>query len=193
MWRFDKGMVMRISLSALLICGLAALSADAVAHGADAPAELTPSHLGDYISEPGEALPDFLKRVGGALHTYTQETGWEACGAIGQAEDRYSVRLFSDRVPHGCAVRTSTIAEGFTFAGETIHSHPWQLVLTLDAHARAWSRFYGDGHQGTSTLRNDGSSGFSRADYATGAGWLVAKGQLLHQASGKTTRLGPVR
>lgn len=159
---------------------------------AQLPANLEPVHLGDWSSEDGEALPDFLRRVGGALHAYTLESGWEACGAVGESNGRYSVRLFSDRVPHGCAVRPSTLADGYAFTGETIHSHPWQKVLTLDARARAWSRHYGDGNHGAPTLRNDGAGGFSRADLAGGPGWLVAKGQLLHQAEGKTTRHGTV-
>ena len=166
-------------------------SAPVMAHG-DVPENLAPVHVADFTSEAGEALPDFLRRVGGALHAYTLETGWEACGAIGQADGRFSVRLFSDRVPHGCAIRTGTIAEGFAFSGETIHSHPHEKLLALDARARAWSRFYGDGNASAPTLRNDGSSGFSRADLAGGPGWLVAKGQLLHQARGKTTRHGEV-
>ena len=172
-----------------LVASLFATSA--MAHQA-VPENLAPVHVGDFTSEAGEALPDFLRRVGGALHAYTLETGFEACGAIGQADGRFSVRLFSDRVPHGCAVRTGTMAAGFAFSGETIHSHPHAKLLTLDSRARAWSNFYRDGNGGAPTLRNDGSSGFSRADLAGGPGWLVAKGQLLHQARGKTTRHGEV-
>ncbi len=159
---------------------------------AQLPANLEPVHVADFTSTEGEALPDFLRRVGEALHAYTLENGWEACGAIGEASGRFAVALFSDRVPHGCAVRPSTLADGYAFTGETIHSHPWQKVLTLDARARAWSRHYGDGNHGAPTLRNDGAGGFSRADLAGGPGWLVAKGRLLHQTGGKTTQHGAV-
>lgn len=149
-------------------------------------------HLGDYTSEPGEALPDFLRRTGQVLHAFTRDSGHEACGAIASDGQRFAVRLYTDGVPHGCAIRTSEVPDGFAFTGETFHSHPWQKVLTMTPAARAWSRFHKDGHDGASTLRNDGAGGFSRADYAGGPGWLVAKGQLLHQAGGKTTRYGTI-
>lgn len=149
-------------------------------------------HLGDYVSEPSEALPDFLRRTGRVLHDFTRRSGHEACGAIASDGPRFAVRLYTDGVPHGCAVRTSEVPKGFAFTGETIHSHPSQPLLTLDAKAKAWSRFYRDGNDGAPTLRNDGASGFSPADHAGGPGWLVAKGRLLHQANGKTSRYGSV-
>ena len=130
--------------------------------------------------------------MGRVLHDYTRANGNEACGPIGFDGLRYSVRLHTDGVPHGCAMRANDVLEGFKFTGETIHSHPWQKLLVMTPKARAWSKHYGDGNEGAPTLRNDGAGGFSHADYASGAGWLVAKGQLLHQADGTTTRHGPV-
>lgn len=149
-------------------------------------------HLGDYTSAPDEALPDFLRRIGRTLHIFTRGAGHEACGAIAHDGERYAVRLYSDGVPHGCAIHTNEVLDGFTFTGETIHSHPWQKLLTMTPQARAWSRFYRDGHTSAPTLRNDGSAGFSKADRANGDGWLVAGGQLLHLSHGRTERLGPV-
>ncbi|WP_241898440.1 hypothetical protein [Stenotrophomonas maltophilia] len=149
-------------------------------------------HLGDYSSEPGEALPDFLRRTGRALHDFTRQSGNEACGAIASDGQRFSFRLYTDGVPHGCAIQTSAVLDGFAFTGETIHSHPWQKVLTMTRTARAWSQFYRDGHAGAPTLRNDGATGFSKADRANGDGWLVAGGQLLHLVNGKTQRHGSV-
>ena len=169
------------------------LSGFAFAGGAPAsPASWPQEPLGDYTSAPDEALPAFLRRVGRVLHDYTRANGNEACGPIGFDGLRYSVRLHTDGVPHGCAMRANDVLEGFKFTGETIHSHPWQKLLVMTPKARAWSKHYGDGNEGAPTLRNDGAGGFSHADYASGAGWLVAKGQLLHQADGKTTRHGPV-
>ncbi|AIL06806.1 MULTISPECIES: hypothetical protein [Stenotrophomonas] len=149
-------------------------------------------HLGDHVSEPGEALPDFLRRTGRVLHDYTRQSGNEACGAIASDGQRFSLRLYTDGVPHGCVIRTSEVMEGSAFTGETIHSHPWQKVLTMTPAARAWSHFYKDGNAGAPTLRNDGAVGFSKADRANGDGWLIAGGQLLHLVNGKTERLGPV-
>lgn len=164
----------------------------ALADGTSSPAPWPQESVGDYTSEPGEALPVFLHRVGRVLHDYTRGNGNEACGPIASDGSRYSVRLHSDGVPHGCAMRASDVLEGFTFTGETIHSHPWQKLLVMSPKARAWSKQHGDGNEGAPTLRNDGAGGFSRADRASGAGWLVAKGELMHQAGGKTTRHGTV-
>lgn len=149
-------------------------------------------HLADYVSEPGEALPDFLRRTGRVLHDFTRQSGHEACGAIASDGQRFSLRLYTDGVPHGCAIRTSEVLEGFAFTGETIHSHPWQKVLTMTPAARAWSHFDKDGNAGAPTLRNDGATGFSKADRANGDGWLAAGGALLHLVNGKTERHGPV-
>lgn len=173
-------------LLALLVPGLA------VAGGTPSPAPWPQEPLGDYTSEPGETLPTFLHRVGRVLHDYTRANGNEACGPIASDGARYSVRLHTDGVPHGCAMQASDVLEGFTFTGETIHSHPWQKLLVMTPKARTWSRFYKDGHADAPTLRNDGASGFSKADRANGDGWLVAGGQLLHLAHGKTERLGPI-
>lgn len=145
--------------------------------------------LGDFTSEHGETLPDFLMRVGVELDAYTHSSGAEACGAIAEQAGRYSVRLYTDGVPHGCAIHPGDVMEGYSFTGETIHSHPWQKVLTMTAAARAWSRFYRDGNEGAPTLRNDGAGGFSKADRKNG-GWLVASRQLLYLNNGKTERLG---
>ncbi|WP_372381383.1 hypothetical protein [Xanthomonas sp. NCPPB 1754] len=147
-------------------------------------------HLGDYVSGPGESLPDFLRRTGRVLHEFTRQSGNEACGAIASDGRRFSLRLYTDGVPHGCAIRTNEVLEGFAYTGETIHSHPWQKVLKMTPAATAWSRQHRDGNERASSLRNDGASGFSKADRANGDGWLVAGGSLLHIVNGKSERVG---
>lgn len=144
--------------------------------------------LGDYISEPGEALPHFLLRTAHVLHDFTRQSGNEACGAIGSDGSRYAFSLYTDGVPHGCSVWTSEIPKGFSYVGETIHSHPWQKVLKMTPSATAWSRHYHDGNERSSSIRNEGANGFSKADKANGDGWLVAGGALLHRVNGKNTR-----
>jgi len=145
--------------------------------------------IAEYTSDHGESLPEFLKRVGIALHEFTRSTGWEGCGAIGKRGDYYSVRLYSDHVPHGCAVYPSELADGFEFSGETIHSHPWQQVLVMTPAARAWSEFYKDGNASALTIRNDGANGFSKLDRKNG-GWLIARRQLMRLEGGKTVNYG---
>jgi hypothetical protein len=150
-------------------------------------------HLFNFSSDLAEPLDQFLLKVGSHLHDYTTKTGNEACGAIGQKDGFFSVMIYTDEVPHGCAVYTNSLLEGYRWSGETIHSHPRHNLLKMTSKARAWSRFYKDGNDGTPTLRNDGADGFSQRDIASGPGWLVAKGQLLHQSGPRTvTRHGSV-
>lgn len=58
-------------------------------------------HLGDHVSEPGEALPDFLRRTGRVLHDYTRQSGNEACGAIASDGQRF----FPAPLHRWCATR----------------------------------------------------------------------------------------
>ena len=148
--------------------------------------------LGEHSSLDGEALEEFLIRLGHVIHVFTTDTGNEACGVIGVHGTRYAVKLRTDNVPQGCVMRTQDVVEGYTFTGETIHSHPRQNLLVLSAAAMAWSQKYKDGNEGATTIRNDGASGFSRADYKNGAGWLVAKGKLMHYSAGRTKQYGKV-
>ncbi|CAH0064126.1 hypothetical protein [Stenotrophomonas geniculata] len=150
-------------------------------------------HLGDHVSEPGEALPDFLRRTGAALRDFTRRTGHEACGALARDGQRFSYRLYTDGVPHGCAVFPSQVLPGFTYTGETFHSHPTAAVIELDRAGRAWSRHYGVGVQHLRQalpIRNRWHT-FSPEDFAGGPGWLVAGNRLLHQrGENEVTRHG---
>lgn len=148
--------------------------------------------LGEFTSESGEELVSFLHRVAPTLHLFSRDKGQEACGAIGTDGQRFSIQVYTDGVPQGCAIHTSEVSPGFVFSGQTLHSHPWQKILVMTPAARAWSQHYKDGNAGAPTLRNDGSSGFSKADRANGDGWLVAGGQLLQLKQGKTLRHGPL-
>lgn len=149
--------------------------------------------LGEYTSNPNETLEQFMKRVSPALHIFTLRTGNEACAAIGMKDGTYAIRLYTDGVPHGCTLQTTDLLDGYTFTGETIHSHPWQKILVMTPAASAWSEFYKDGNARTTSLRNDGSSGFSKADRVNGDGWLVAGGNLLHLSNGKTQKIGSIK
>lgn len=135
-------------------------------------------HLGDFVSEDGEELSSFLQRTASVIADFTKRTGYEACGAIASNDQKFSLKLFTDSVPHGCAIRTSEVMEGFSFIGETIHSHPHQSILNIDRKARAWSEAYGQRIQADS-IRNDGRGGFSKLDLSNAIpGWLVAGGKL---------------
>lgn len=139
--------------------------------------------LGEHHSQPGETLAQFLLRdVAPAMATYTHRTGWETCARIAKAADgTFGVRLSSNHVQIGCLAGQAGVPEDMTWTGETIHSHPDGLQLTLTDTDRAWAQAVGD----TATARSKDFSvgldnGFSAADFKT-AGYLVASGRLLYQ------------
>jgi hypothetical protein len=147
-------------------------------------------HLGDYVSEPGEPLEIFLKRLGLVLDAHTKATGHEACGMIGwqASTERHAVALFTDGVQRGCSMRYSEVPTGFETTRETIHSHPYATLITLTAADRAWNRAHNDMMHG-STINI--KPGFSQGDFDAGPGWLVFQGTLQYQRGwGRVRRFG---
>jgi len=137
-------------------------------------------HLGDYVSEPGEPLEIFLKRLGLVLDAHTKATGHEACGMIGfqASTDRHAVALFTDGVQRGCSMRYSQVPAGFETTRESIHSHPYATLITLTDADRAWNRAHNDVMHGTTV---NIKPGFSQGDFDAGPGWLVFQGTLQYQ------------
>ncbi|WP_265732404.1 hypothetical protein [Stenotrophomonas sp. SG1] len=146
-------------------------------------------------SVQGQDLAEFLTVVGSKLRTYTDRTGHEACAAIGIRDNgSYSVQVFTDGVSIGCTIDTGEIQQGARFTGEIIHSHPTQKILSIGAAERAWAERHKAPSAGAATVRNDGSSGFSRVDYNySGVSWLVAGRTLLRKDErGKTRKVGEI-
>ena len=137
-------------------------------------------HLGDYVSDPGEPLELFLKRLGLVLDAHTKATGHETCGMIGwqAATSRHAVALYTDGVQRGCSMRYSQVPDGFVSTRETIHSHPYATSIVLRDADRAWNKAHNDLMYGrTVTLE----PGFSQGDFDAGPGWLVFQGTLQYQ------------
>jgi len=137
-------------------------------------------HLGDYVSEKGEPLEMFLKRLGVVLHAHTKSTGHEACGMIGRqsATDRHAVSLYTDGVQRGCTMRYSEVPDGFDSTRETIHSHPHATLITLTQQDKAWNKAHNDVMHGATVNIHQG---FSQGDFDAGPGWLVFQGVLQYQ------------
>ncbi len=166
------------------------LTSSAFAHGTTQTAAWERQALGQYLSEPGEGLPDFLKRVGSALYAYTNRTGNEACGLIATNGERFSVRLGTDGVQRGCAIHHSDIEGGFQSTGESIHSHPTRTTRLADRD-KAWMAAYG--MPMASNWNINRKVGFSPEDFTGGPGWLVDNKQLFHQTGpGQVTKHGPI-
>lgn len=153
-------------------------------------------HVTTLESQPNQTIEAFLHTAGKVLRDYTDRTGHEACAAIGfnQTDNTYSVEVFSDGVSIGCTIRPAEITAGSAFSGQTIHSHPHEKILVLGPAERAWAQQYNKEQSGLTSVRNDGSSGFSKVDRQyNGVSWLVAGGNLLRlDGRGKTQNMGEI-
>lgn len=85
--------------------------------------------------------------------------------------------LYTDGVQRGCSMYRQDLVPGFTFTGETIHSHPVRDTLALTDRDLAWNRAHGVPGTGRSFPVKPG---FSRGDRAAGPGWLVQGFDLRH-------------
>lgn len=180
---------------AVLVLGSIPVSASNPQPYLDERGEWPRVFISEHVSQPGQSLEDFIMRdVGPALNEFTRQSGHEGCGVIGTDGQRFSVRLTTDGVQHGCAINRGDLVEGHRYAGETIHSHPSVTRLRLTRRDRAWSAHYSMGNPWTSEILNEGKSGFSDADYEGGPGWLVVQGRVLRQnGRGNLTRFGFIK
>lgn len=149
-----------------------------------------------FVSEVDEPLDTFMLRIAPTLERYTAETGWEACGWIGQSEkaDRYAVRIGTTKGALTCGMRKSEVPEGFRALSLSIHSHPQAHSVFPSASDVA---FYQENRemQGGDRMvvrrrpeRRAHNATFSPADYAVGPGYLVDRGSLHYQEGPGTQR-----
>lgn len=162
-----------------------------------APAGYVRESVTTVQSEEGQNQTDFMLKVGRELRDFTDATGNEACGAVGfnASNNTYAVKVYTDGVSIGCAIKPSEILAGFEFTGDIIHSHPHTKILKMREAERAWATEHNSGSATATSVRNDGASGFSRVDYAyRGVSWLVAGNNLLRKdEQGKSKNMGKVR
>lgn len=146
---------------------------------------------GALASAPDEDKTAFLKRAGAVLHTYTRNTGFEACAKIWTQSGRFAVRATSNRAHIGC-VTTDLAPESGEWArdADSIHSHP---VVSYYRTNEADALFQGYAVPVGTKSHTDGAD-FSPRDFGLGRGYLVnSEGRLLHQSGrGTVVDLGAV-
>lgn len=153
-------------LAALLICGTAAAQ--------------TP--VADIESTPGEDKGAFLLRAARVAADYTTKSGHESCGSLATREDgSWAIRLVSSGEQLACEWTPADTVAGYAATEESLHSHP-RVESLIPAGATSRER-----HAMKVSFGPSGCT-FSPHDMATGAGYLVACGKLLHHdGSGKIT------
>ncbi len=150
-----------------------------------------PQPVGEFVSEPGEALADFIVRIAPALDQHTRASGHEVCGMVAADSERYGVRLGTTKGAMTCSMSRSNVPAGMRALTVSIHSHPHtRSVLPTSADVA----FYAENPLSSGRMVKRGRSErvggayFSNGDYAAGPGYLVAEGQVLYQEGKGTER-----
>lgn len=138
----------------------------------------------EMTSEIGEEQEAFLLRVARELHTFTEETGFEACGRLTMnAESRYAVTLTTNNSHVGCLV-TMEAPEGYNYTPLHIHSHPHTRTVRLNKNDRVFLH-----NKMKANDRYNIGNGYSETDIETGAGYLVTHNALMYQYGRGTARV----
>ena len=171
-----------IATALMLVAGVAGAHDVSVSDAAELPV----TSVKTLYSVPGETRTEFVKRVAPEFSTYTAETGFEACGVIAVLKDgadgvrpTFSIKVGTIGSQIGCA--GSSVEDGYTSMGATIHSHPQKRVIRLSA-VDMKVRGTPAGKLRTENVNN---CEFSAQDY-TQPGYLVTCGKVLYQ-SGRGT------
>lgn len=75
--------------------------------------------IADYTAQPGETQDAFVLRLAPELRKHTAELGAEVCGALGQDQGVYTLRLKTDGDAWECKVHESV----GDFTGYIVHTH----------------------------------------------------------------------
>jgi hypothetical protein len=103
-----------ITAAALAVASLPYLAIAEVAH--------TPTFLYEEVSAPGESMDAFVARISPKAIEVIETRRVSICGAIGQAEDRFSVRLGTSNTWKSCDIDLSDTATGYASTGVTFHT-----------------------------------------------------------------------
>jgi len=102
-------------MRAVLITTILALAAGTAA---TAPA----NHVYEEVYAPGETMDQFVARISARAVATTDQSRVMHCGVIGQAGDRYSIRIGTSGTWKSCLIDLSNTANGFESTGVTFRT-----------------------------------------------------------------------
>lgn len=152
--------------------------------------------LFEVHSAAGESLDAFALRIGPLLRAYSDETRYEACGAIGQVPGgRYGVIIATNESHIGCISSNDILPEGMDATGQTIHSHGKnESCVANKTDIALFGKDLGKHGIGYNTgrpmafmkINGQGINEFSDLDLDGEDGYLAAEGgKVLHHTNGK--------
>lgn len=74
-------------------------------------------------SLPNETLDMFVSRISHKLVAFSDATGFEACGVIGEQSGRFGVVIGTSHSHVACANFSKYLPDGMRSTGQTVHSH----------------------------------------------------------------------
>ncbi|MCJ8005673.1 hypothetical protein [Staphylococcus aureus] len=107
---------MRVSIFAAALA-VASLPIPAVAETVKAS-----TFLYEEISAPGESMDAFVSRISPKAIEVTEARRVSICGAIGQANDRFSIRLGTSNTWKSCDIDLTDTVAGYASTGVTFHT-----------------------------------------------------------------------
>ncbi|TAA41534.1 hypothetical protein [Pseudoxanthomonas winnipegensis] len=120
----------------------------------------------------GESMDDFSFRISERLRSFSDETGYEACGVIAKNGTNYSVVIGTNEAHAMCLNSSFFIDDGYESVGMTIHSHPRSSTYIVNKQDQV---ILGKLERvGTRYDTGDQKRLFSKEDYASGPGYLVS-------------------
>lgn len=140
------------------------------------------------LSAPGESLDAFALRVGPRLRAYSDETGFEACGAFAKDESgRWGIVVGSNQSHIACAVLRNKVPAGMRAVVESIHSHGVNRAVRANKSdlALMGQALAKNGGVGRAAVYVNGQTldAFSQADLHASPGYLaIPGGRVLFQA-----------
>lgn len=146
------------------------------------------SMLFEVVSEPGETMDAFALRLAPRLRAFSDETGHEACGAIGRAADgRLGAVIGSNGSHVACAVFGAKVPAGMVATGQSIHSHGGERAARANkADLALMGKHLAEmGGAGRAAVYVNGQTldAFSQVDFHGGPGYLAIPGaRVLHQS-----------
>lgn len=145
--------------------------------------------LTTITSEAGETHTAYLVRVAHWLRSYSDRTGYEACGRLATDGQRYSVAITTSKSHVGCAIANQHVPAGMRPTDMTIHSHGTSRRTAMTPADRA---FLGYGQSRTLMyVHGQDTERFSLQDYRGGPGYLAGRDGLYVQ-HGKGTQTAVV-
>lgn len=139
-------------MRAVFITTLFAIAAASTAAAAPAP------HVYEEVSAPGETMDQFVARISVRAVATTEQSRVMHCGVIGQAGDRYSIRIGTSGTWQSCLIDLSNTANGFESTGVTFR---------------------------TATNDQDSKRGFTDEDFKRPRGY-IAYGDVVRYQEGRT-------